>query len=104
MAPITAYEEKQIDNGKHPLYRSHDIYFYGDIDFNKEEDIHHIKQTNLIMEKHGMLYSNIDYNKGTVTAINGQIKWAETTDPVLWLKQKHLMIGKPAKVVVYKGY
>ena len=79
--------------------------YRGSEDIDKHEKLGEFTSERTVYEVFNLgVYSNIDYNKGTVTAIHGQIKWAETTDPVLWLKQKHLMIGKPAKVVVYKGY
>lgn len=101
---ITEKEEKAIDRNNYPI-DTRNIFFYGEIDVTKDEDIRHITEANLVdRDGRGMIYSRFNYEKGTFDLIDEQVKWAPTSNPLEWFKFKHCLIGKPKRVIVYKGY
>jgi len=105
MEAIDADREKRYDKQSDKRH----IYFYGDIDLTKKDDIDHIRNYNIIQADHlGMVYSNFDYESGTYeqsNIFNGveyepQSLWGPCIDPLLWFKYNHVLLGKPNKVVV----
>lgn len=119
MEPITAKEEEEIDNSSE-IYGSiryvtkdniiipaKDIYLYGEVDFNNDDDLNNIRQFNLINDEddaYNAVYSNFDFEKGICTTINGIIKNHPTWNPIEWFKFKYVLIGKPKRVIVYRKY
>lgn len=117
--PIIAKEEEDIDKSSE-IYGSiryitkdniiipaKDIYLYGEVDFNNNNDLDNIRQFGLINDEddaYNAVYSNFDFEKGTCTTINGIIKNHPTWNPVEWFKFKYVLIGKPKRVIVYRKY
>ena len=115
MEPITEKEELRIDRSvkyfesmRHELKNGYivegkDIYCYGEIDFNKDEDLELIKRLNLVYEGgNNWVETSFDYESGTITSIDGISKGSVTYDPVLWAKYNHVLIGKPQRIIIYK--
>lgn len=117
--PITEKEEQDIDNygQRHGEIRyvnkdkviipAKDIYLYGEVDFNNEEDLNHIEKFNLIdddPDAYNAVYSNFDFDKGICTTINGVIKTYPTWNALTWFMCKYVLIGKPKRIIVYKKY
>lgn len=113
--PITEQKEiaidKQIENNsgifrnkRGELIPTRTIYFYGEIDLNKKEDIETIKKYNIcdVEISDNFVYSNVDYENGTVELIDNVIKGYNTWNPLVWFRFNHLLIGKPKRIVVYK--
>jgi len=80
------------------------IYFYGDIDLNNEEDIKIIKSKNLVdVEcKTSMIPVDFDYNTGYGKIEHNIPKIYPTIDSVKWFKYVHCRLGKPKYVIAYK--
>lgn len=114
MEAITEQQENRIDNSKTyygnirferydgTIVQAEDIYLYGELDFNNPEDIHNIEYFNLINPDGEWIYSNIDYDKGNFTTIDGIAKQFQTWDALKWFKYCHILIGKPKRIIVYK--
>lgn len=104
---IEGYKDKRgeiafaCENGT--IIPAKDIYLYGEVDFENEEDISLIKKFNLIDESDGcQIHSNFDYDKGTAETIENIIKTYPTWNAVEWFKYCHCLIGKPKRIIVYK--
>lgn len=116
MQPLTEEEENEIDNSvkyhgenifKHEsgkMVKARDIYLYGTVDFNNEEDIDNIERFNLIGDKStdNIMYTNFDYNKGCFTTVDGKAKYCKTFNALTWFKYCYCLIGKPKRIIVYK--
>lgn len=117
MKAISEEEEIEIDNsdsgGGVKFYHDDftqrmipatDIYMYGEINFDDEEDKALIKRYNLVDDYilSSWVHSNFDYEHGTFTTKDGKVKAAPTADPVKWMKYNHVLIGKPKRIIVYK--
>lgn len=114
MESITEQEENRIDNSKtyygdirferdnKIIAQAKDIYLYGELDFNNPEDIHNIELCNLINPNGEWIYSNINYDEGNFTTIDGIPKQFQTSDAIKWFKYCHILIGKPKRIIVYK--
>ena len=114
MEPITDKQEERIEKSK--LYYgsikfvknkdivvpAKDIYLYGDVDVNSEEDIKYINKFNLISDLGDWIYSNFDYETGNVTSDEGIFKGCTTFNALKRFKLCHCIIGKPKKIIVYK--
>lgn len=107
MIGITEEQEKKIDR-----MSKNNIFFYGDIDINKKEDLDIIRNYNFYFKDNkGMLYTNFNYEDGSfklVSNFNGKdyepiVKWGPCTSAIEWFKFAHCLLGKPNKVVVYNG-
>ena len=114
MEPITEDEEIRIDKSsdyfgeiqhqsKHGTIRQRDIYLYGVIDFNSEEDLKIIKRFNLVdPDLESFIYTNFNYDKGVTTTTEGVTKISPCIDPIEWFKYNYCLIGKPKRIIVYK--
>lgn len=117
--PITEKEETAIDKAERYygeiryvrkdgiIIPSAHIYLYGEVDFDSEEDLNILERFHLINDSNydcNWVYSNIDYDAGTCTTIDGRLKGYPTWNPIKWFKFNHLLIGKPKRVIVYKYY
>lgn len=108
MEAIDINQNKRLERG----FQSDLVFFYGDIDVNKPDDIKIIRDTNIIeKEGKGMLYSNFNYEAGSFALVdrhNGvemekAVEWAPCSDPLEWFKYNHCLLGKPKYVVVYES-
>lgn len=112
MKAITQKEEDALDK----LRDRSDIFFYGDIDLLNEKDIALIRDYNILFpDNNGYIHNNFNYEAGTFTLVaqpsgrsEGEtieyvVKEHHCSDPLVWFKYKHCLLGKPAKVVVYKS-
>lgn len=114
MEAITEQEEKQIDSSvkrhgrllfKHSngnIVEGKDIYLYGKVDFDNDEDVSQIERFNLIDDDGDYMYSNFDYDSGTFTTINRVAKSFPTWDCVKWFMYCYCLIGKPQRIIVYR--
>lgn len=106
MESITDEEENYIDRRKcHKLFINDvvdesNIYFYGDINLDNEDDINLIMKKSLINEN-VLIRSNFNYDRGEHD-VTDQVRCSVINSPIEWFKYNHCLIGKPAKVIVYK--
>lgn len=110
MNALTKEEELYLDR-----YDQRNVYFYGDVDLTKEEDLRVLKDYNFVSQ-HGnsWLNSHFNYEDGNFRleqrAISNNPEHAyeyvivegPTHDPIAWFKYQYTLLGKPPKVVVYK--
>lgn len=80
------------------------IYIYGEVDLNNDEDCKLIKN---LFPMHdsimgNQIHANFDYETGTVSPIDGNIRWTIEVDPFKWFKYNYCLIGKPKRIIVYK--
>lgn len=111
---ITKEEEEKIDiaiNNKNKIYLHNNehrldaksIYLYGEIDLDNDDDLDLIDKYNLVNEDGNYIPCSFDYdNAETHTNEDGVVKQYPTTDPILWFKYCHCVIGKPKRIIVYK--
>lgn len=110
--PITEEQEVRIDKSK--IYygevryikdgleiRQRDIYVYGEVDVNNDEDLDTIFKLNLIDEVGAIIPSRFNYERGTVIAEGNVIKTYTTFDAIDWFLYNHCRIGKPKRIIVY---
>lgn len=115
MEPITQEQENEIDNSfsrygeirfvRHngDILRKENIKLYGDVNLDSEEDLAAIEKYQFIDEDwRSFIYSNFDYQRGTVGLVDGKFKYYPTKDPILWFKYNHCLIGKPNKIIIYR--
>lgn len=117
MEAITEKEEQRIDNA--PKYygeirhvrsdgyvvSAKDIYLYGEVDFNNDDDVNNIKRFNLIntdINACNWIYSNFNFEKGCFTIIDGVVKGSPTWNALRWFMYNYVLIGKPQRIIVYK--
>lgn len=78
------------------------IYAYGEININLEEDVNYIKKFRLIdSDNGGNMYSTFDYTKGEAT-FEEIVKTKNTFDSIEWFKYNYCLIGKPDYILIYK--
>lgn len=114
MEPITEEQELLIDKSAKyygaiqferkdgVIVAAKDIYLYGEVDFNNDDDLDLIERFKLIDEDGNWIYSNFDYEKGNFTTIDGIAKDYPTWNLINWFKYCHVLIGKPQRIIVYK--
>lgn len=114
MEAITKEQEARIDNSSKyfgitryersdgVIIKDKDIYMYGEINLNDDNDLNIIEKFNLINDNGEWIYSNFDYDEGTITSINKKFKTHQTWNPILWFMYCHCLIGKPERIIVYK--
>ena len=107
MIPITDEQEKYID--KHESIELdgiiiREIYCYGNINVDNEDDANAIKNFDLINkgENDNYIYSNIDFEKGYALYDGPIPKMYPTSNIINWFKYNHLLIGKPDKILIYR--
>ena len=96
------YGEIQFRRKDGAIIAAKDIYLYGEVDFNNDDDLDLIEKFNLVDENGNWIYSNFDYEKGDFTTINGIPKGYPTWNPINRFKYCHVLIGKPQRIIVYK--
>lgn len=113
LKPLTEEEEQRIDKsklyyGEIRYYESKDkyivgrnIYMYGEINLDDDNDLDVIERFDLVPKDFGKMLINFDYDKGTYTTENGIAKTTFTSDPIEWFKYCYCQIGKPKRVIVY---
>ena len=108
MREITGAQEKEIDELKsvtidNKIISKDNIYCYGEIDINNEEDIKYLQKFNIInLDAENSIHSGYDYEKGNVV-IEGKIAMMRPTwDVIEWFKYNYMLIGKPKRVIIYK--
>lgn len=113
MEAITEEEEQRIDKSKdyygsirynknNLVIDSKDIYLYGEVNLNDENDINFIKRFYLINPETSFIYSNFDYDRGVYTTVNLKPRWCTTFDAIKWFKYNHCLIGKPNRIIIYR--
>ena len=88
-------EDGQIIDGK-------DIYVYGEINFNSEEDCNILNRFHLLDNDNSFVYYGFNYDKGTIVLKENKVKWYQTTNNIKWLQFNHCLIGKPERIIIYK--
>lgn len=107
MRPITEEDEKNIDKLKYlDIDNRHidkkDIYCYGEINLSSDDDIQYLKKFNLLdTDNGGIIHSNFNYQEG-YAVIETVAKTYPTFDAIEWFKYNHCLIGKPARIIIYK--
>lgn len=117
MEAITEKEEQRIDNA--PKYYGEirhvrsdeyvipakDIYLYGEVDFDNNDDVNNIERFNLInsdINACNWIYSNFNFKKGCFTTIDGVVKGYPTWNALKWFMYNYVLLGKPQRIIVYK--
>lgn len=97
---LDVYEKITIDDR---VIVKDNIYCYGEININNEEDVNYIKKFNIInLEDNNSIHSNYDFETGEV-AIEGNVaKMHDCYDVIKWFKYNYLLIGKPERIIIYK--
>lgn len=107
MRPITEEDEQNLDkweciNVDDKRINKKDIYCYGEINLSSNDDVEYIKKFNLLdTDNGGIIHSNFNYQKGYVV-IETVAKTYPTFDAIEWFKYNHCLIGKPARIIIYK--
>lgn len=99
---VKYYEAIQFERKDGVIVVAKDIYLYGEVDFNNNDDLDLIERFKLIDEDGNWIYSNFDYEKGNFTTIDGIVKRYPTWNLINWFKYCHVLIGKPQRIIVYK--
>jgi UDP-glucose 6-dehydrogenase len=116
MTYITEDEEKQIDDkcSYLLLHRGdstfkifdHNIFCYGEIDFNNDSDDMRLLDSMPILEhlklQGAIIPADYDYDNHTGVAINKAIRYTETFHPDVLCKYVHGCLGKPKRVLIFK--
>ena len=117
MEPLTEEQENQIDISgevEDEMYfikdghriSAKDIFLYGQIDINNQDDLLLLKEYPIITpEINGAanIPSNYDYETGYVYSDKDDIfKCHDTWDKINWFKFNHLLLGKPERVIIYR--
>lgn len=113
MEPITEQQELKIDKSKKyygsiryekddEIISGENIYLYGEVDLNNQDDINAIERFNLINKNGNKIYSTFNYEEGNFTTIDNIPKQYDTWNPVLWFSYCHVLLGKPKRIIVYK--
>lgn len=113
--PISQEEEDRIDKSsiyygniryerEDEIIAANQIYLYGEVNFNNQEDIDVLDAFNLIDYFGSYVYDRFNYDTGTVTTDKTEIiKRVLTSDCIARFKFCHCLIGKPERVIVYKA-
>lgn len=114
MESITEEDEEELDRnarikGEAEIIKNgykitaKDIFLYGEVNLNNDDDLDLIENYNLINENGDYIPLSFDYENGTIyTNEDGVVKRGYTTDPILVFKYNHCIIGKPKRIIVYK--
>lgn len=117
MEAITEQEEQRIDKSSkyygsivHTrndgyVVPSKDIFLYGEVDFDNEDDLRSIERYELIDSEYdaiNWIHSNFDFEKGCFTTVDGIAKGYPTWDTIKWFMYKYTLLGKPQRVIVYR--
>ena len=105
---ITEKQEQELDDNEcihlnDNLITRKQIYFYGEINVNSDDDVSIIEKCELMNQSDSgnIIYSNFDYEKGTVE-YDKTPKQYPTWNPLLWFKFNYCLIGKPKRCICYK--
>lgn len=107
MRPITEEDEQNLDkweciNVDGKRIDKKDIYCYGEINLSSNDDVEYIKKFRLLdTDNGGNIHSNFNYQEG-YALIEGIAKTYPTFDIIEWFKYNHCLIGKPARIIIYK--
>lgn len=108
MQPITEEQENELDkyhqiniNGN--VIKQDNIYVYGQLNLDCEDDINYIKKFNLLNtnDEGNIIYSNIDWENASVEFETTPKQYA-TWDCLLWFEYNYILIGRPERVIIYK--
>lgn len=108
MKEITEEQEKKLDdveavNIDNKVIGKHDIYCYGQIDINNEEDLNYLKKFNIInLDAENPIHSGYDFDKGTAVVEGDIAKTHPCWNAIEWFKYNYLLIGKPKRIIIYK--
>jgi len=118
MESISEEEERVIDESlenyvspkfaveKDLILLPSNIYLYGKLDLEDENDIRLIETKDIIsldaMEA-AIIDSNFNYEKGIVESNeNNEFLVHNTWDVLNWFKYNHCLLGKPERIIIYK--
>lgn len=99
---VNKYGEIKYKINDKILIGAKDIYLYGEININDNNDLNQIKKCNLIDDNGGTIYSNFDYEKGKVTVYDNIIRYYNTWNTINWFKFCYCLIGKPERIIIYR--
>lgn len=115
MIPISEEEEKIIDNINNKTLHFtrgdktfnvtiNDIYCYGEVDFDNEEDLDQIDDFNFLnyLGSVGIkIVSNYDYDTHSCKSTSKNVMWTETWDTVKLTIMAHGYLGKPKRILLF---
>lgn len=118
MEAITEEEEQAIDEtlnrygeirfvkDNDNVILAKDIFLYGLIDFNDENDIQNIIKFNLIdlNSNFNYIYSTFNFDTCCFTTINGVAKRYPTYNALKWFMYNYVLLGKPERIIIYKKH
>lgn len=108
MIGITEAQEKELDELNsitidNKLISKDNIYCYGEIDINNEQDVQYLKKFNIInLDAENPIHSNYNYEEGNVLIEGRVVITRPTWDVIEWFKYNYMLIGKPKRVLIYK--
>lgn len=116
MTEISEEEENKIDNiGNNTLQiirgsitfniTGKQIYCYGEVDFDSQEDLDVIENFNFLnhLGSVGISFvANYDYNEHACYSDIKGIQWTETWSPSLLAQFAHATLGKPQRILLFK--
>ena len=109
MQSITEEQEKTLDKRNYinidgEVIPKDNIYCYGEINLDNDDDIKYIEKFNLIEngENSNTMPSRIDWEKGLAVSDDYIIRYAPTWDCLKWFEYNYLLIGRPQRIIVYK--
>lgn len=108
MMPISEKQENALDNGSEIKLGSRwiaaeQIFCYGEMNFDNEDDIQLINNFEWIIEKKGLVIpANYDYDKHTCEAYDLKIGHHETFDNIKVVKYAHGCLNKPQRSIIFK--
>ena len=98
-------EAKFLIDGKY-FVPKRDIFLYGEIDLNNQDDLDLIEDTDIMTDEINLasnIPSNFDYETGDVyTDKEGIYKCHDTWNKLDWFKFNYCLLGKPSKIIIYK--
>lgn len=108
MRPITEEQENQLDDKEFVTFDGHkvnkaNIYCYGEINVNSQEDLNYIKKFNIIdYDAPNSIHVNYNFDEGNVVIEGNIAKVYHCYNPIDWFKYNYLLIGKPKRIIIYK--
>ena len=87
---------------------TYDVLLFGKINFKDKKDTKLLKKFESrlwdVADISHFVYTNLDYETGTVHKKENDdvFKGYQTMDIITWLKQCHVVIGKPQYICIYK--
>ena len=108
MLDVAVEYEKEVNiliDNKYTI-RNRDIFLYGEIDLNNNDDVQLLLNTDIITDNinnASNIPSDFDYETGDVYKNkDGIYKCHDTWNKIDWFKFNHCLLGKPKRIIIYR--